>query len=67
VEALGNCPVCPLLNPALKPVLYRNDWTNRAGLPHETFLRPVPHCVLTKCRYLQNNWVLPSVTLSQDL
>ena len=31
-----------------KPILYRNDRTNRAGLS------PILHCVLTKFRYFQN-------------
>jgi len=30
-----------------KPVLYRSDWTNRAGIWHEGFLLPIPpHCVI---------------------
>jgi len=29
-----------------KPVLYRNDRTNRAGFWHEGFLLPIPHTVL---------------------
>ena len=28
-----------------KPVLYRNDWTNRAAFRHGDFLPPTPHCV----------------------
>jgi len=33
-----------------KPVLYLNDWTNRAGLWHGGFLL---HCVKRKCGYIQ--------------
>ena len=36
-----------------EPVLYRNDWTNRAGLGHGGFLPPVPHCELRIFGYLQ--------------
>jgi len=37
-----------------EPVLYRNDWTNRAGFGHGGFLPPVPHCGIRKLGYLQN-------------
>ena len=36
-----------------EPVLYRNDWTNRAGFGHGGFLPPVPHCGIRKLGYLQ--------------
>jgi len=35
-----------------KPVLCRNDWTNRAGIWHESFLPHIPHCVVRKFGYL---------------
>jgi len=43
--------VCPSVHH--KPVLYRKDWTNRAGFPHACFLSPIPHCVIRKFGYLQ--------------
>ena len=38
-----------------KPVFYRNDWTNRAGISHGGFLPPIPHCVVRKYGYRQNS------------
>jgi len=49
-----------------KPVLYRNDWTNRAGFWYGGFLPPIPHCVLKTFGYLQKLGYFPSEgTLSQ--
>jgi len=45
-------PVCPFV--CLKPVLYRNEWTDRAGFWRGSFLRPILHCVVRKFGYLQN-------------
>ena len=47
--------VCLSVRPSVrhKPVLYRKDWTNRAGFWHEGFLPPIPHCVIRKSGYLQ--------------
>jgi len=42
-----------------KPVLYRNDWTNRAGIWRWGFLPPVPHCVVRKFGYLQKLGYFP--------
>jgi len=42
-----------------KPVLYRNDWTNRAGFRHGSFFPSIPHCVIWKYGYLQKTKVLP--------
>ena len=36
-----------------KPVLYRNDWTNRASIWHAGFLPPIPYCVIRKFGLLQ--------------
>ena len=44
-----------------KPVLYRNDWTNRAGFWHGGFLPRTPHCVLRKFGYLQKLGYFPLV------
>jgi len=49
--------VCPSV--CHKPVLYRNDWTNRAGLWHRGFLPPVPHRVVRKYGYLQKLGFFP--------
>jgi len=48
-----------------KPVLYRNDWTNRAGFWYGGFLPPIPHCALKTFGYLQKLGYFPSGTLSQ--
>ena len=61
---LSSVFVCPSVCPSVrhKPVLYRNDWTNRAGFFEiEAY---ISHCVIRKCGYLKNR-VLPSGTLSQ--
>ena len=42
-----------------KPVLCRNDWTNRAGFRHGGFLPPIPHCVTRKLVYLQSFGYFP--------
>ena len=47
-----------------KPVLYRNDWTNRAGFWDRGFLSPIAHGVTITFGYLQNG-ALSSGTLSQ--
>ena len=44
-----------------KPVLYRKDWTNRAGFWHGGFLPRTPHCVLRKFGYLQKLGYFPLV------
>ena len=49
---LSSC-VCPSVRH--KPVLYRNDSTNRDRFCHGTFLSPILHCVIRKFWYLQNN------------
>jgi len=36
-----------------KPVLCRNDWTNRAGFWHGGYLPPIPHCVIRKFGYIR--------------
>jgi len=58
--------MCPPVRQSVrhKPVLYRNDWTNRAGFWHVCFLPSIPHCVVRKFGYLQSK-VLPSGTLPQ--
>jgi len=58
--------VCLSVRPSVchKPVLYRNDWTNRVVFWHGGFHPLISHCVIRKFRYLQNR-LLPSVTLSQ--
>jgi len=40
-----------------KPVLYRNDWTNRAGFWQEGLLSP--HCVIRKFGYLRKLGYFP--------
>jgi len=47
--------VCPSVQPSVrhKPVLYRNDWMNRAGFWHGSFLLPILPCVVRKFGYLQ--------------
>ena len=47
--------LCVRLSVCHKPVLYRNDWTNRAGFRHGGFLPPVSHCVVRKCGHLQKS------------
>ena len=46
--------LCPSVRPSVchKPVLYRNDLTNRTSVWHGGFLPPVPHWVVRKCVYL---------------
>jgi len=48
--------VCPSV--CHKPVLFGNDWTNRADFWRGGFLQPIPHCIIRKFRYLEN-WILP--------
>jgi len=36
-----------------KPVVYQNDWTNRAGFWHGSFIPPLPHCAVRKYGYLK--------------
>jgi len=49
-----------------KPVLYRNDWTNRAGIWHTGFLPSSPHFLCYKeISVSPKIRVLPSETLSQ--
>jgi len=44
--------ICPFVHH--KPVLCRNQWTNRAGFWHGGFLLPIPHCcVVRKFGYLK--------------
>jgi len=57
VYAVVVCPSVRLsvrLSVCHKPVLYRNDWTNRAGFWHGGFLPPVPLCVIRKFVYLKS-------------
>ena len=42
-----------------KPILYRNDWTNRAVFLAWGFLPPIPYCVVRKSGYLQNHGYFP--------
>jgi len=35
-----------------KPVLYRNDWTSRAGFGHGNYIISVLHCIMKKFGYL---------------
>ena len=42
-----------------KPVLYRNDWTNRAGFWHRGLLPHIPRCVIRKYGYLQKLGYFP--------
>ena len=42
-----------------KPVLCRNDWTNRAGFWHGGFVPPIPNCVIRICGYLQELGYFP--------
>jgi len=46
--------LCPSVRPSVchKPVLYRNDRTNRAGFWHGGFLPPIPHRVIRTPEYL---------------
>ena len=53
LAALGAITVRCRVSVSHKPVLCRNDWTNRAGIWHGCFLPPRPHCVVRKFRYLQ--------------
>jgi len=50
---------CVRLSVCHKPVLYQNDWTNRASLWHRGFLPPVPHRVVRKYGYLQKLGFFP--------
>jgi len=45
--------VCPSVRPSVRhmPVLYRNDWTNRAGFWQPGFFPPISHCAIRKFRY----------------
>jgi len=43
--------VCPTVRH--KPVLCRNDWTNRAGFWHGGSLPSIPYCVLRKFGYVK--------------
>ena len=52
VFAVVLCPTIYLLV-RHKPVLCRNDWTNRADFWFGGFFLPVPHCVVRKFGYLQ--------------
>ena len=49
---LSSC-VCPsvCLFVRHKPVMYRNNWTNRADFWHRAFLPPDPHCAIRKYGY----------------
>ena len=47
------CHVSVCMSICYKPVLYRNDWTNRAGFWHGGFLPSIPHYVVRKFAYLQ--------------
>jgi len=46
-------PVCH------EPVLYRNDWTNRASFWHGGFLLSIRCCVIRKYAYLQKSGYFP--------
>ena len=56
------CALCVRPSVRHKPVLYRNDWTNRAGFWQEGFLSP--HCVIRKFGYLRKLGYFPPGTLS---
>ena len=55
--------VCPFVRH--KPILYQNEWTNRAGFWHRGFLPAIPHCIVKKYGVSPKIRVLPSGTLSQ--
>ena len=44
---------CVHLSVCVVSVLYRNDWTNRAGFWHGGFLPPITHYLLRRFVYLQ--------------
>jgi len=46
-----------------KPVLYRNDWTNRAGSWQGSFLPPIPYCVV-EIRVSVNTELYPGTQFS---
>ena len=48
-----------------KPVLYQNNWTNRAGFWHGGFLSPIPRCVIRKFGHLQKFGYFPPETSPQ--
>jgi len=45
--------LCVCVSVHYKPVLYRNDWTDRAGFWHGGCLPSFLHCALGKFGYLQ--------------
>jgi len=58
--------VCPSVRH--KPVLYRNCWAGRAGIPHSGYPRPILHCIIREFEYLSlQTGERLSVTLSQTL
>jgi len=60
--------ISPSVRPSVtRPVLCRNDWTDRAGFWREGLRSPITHCAVRKFGYLQKTGVLASGTLSRTL
>ena len=63
IRGTSHWPVSVCLSVRHKSVFYQNEWTNRAGFWHVSFLPPVLHCV-KKNSVISKIRAFPSGTLS---
>ena len=61
--------MCPSVRLSVrhKPILYRNDWSNRTDVWHRGLLPPMPRCVKRKIGYLQKLGYFPVQLFSPNL